>query len=565
MFDKPTATYPLGLELDGNLLRGALLGYTRGEAVIERLFTMPLELTEPVAACVLAPIKMLNPPLPRDRQRRALYVTGLAADETLIRSLDVKLTKIRDIDAVLTFQAEPLIPYSIDNAVVDRWVVGPIEDGTQLSVLSVRKDHLQNHLSFYESIMIEPEVISSYAAGLAIFVKHFSTVSGPTFVVHLARKTITCLLVEDGKALVCHAIPKGIDPLLEAAKDMSRDQIAALDFTSLSELMPPELGNAAETLRQALVRTVFALTKQAKGKEVSSIFFTGEGATLGNLAPCLAQVLKKELIEPTPIANAAFTSADLLTWAVPIGLAYSALPIPSSSEQINFRKGEFRYPNPWRRLTKPMSLYLASSLFLAFSIYLIGNTLLNYQDIRIKESYADLLGQMEKTHAEFELELQGKTPTSELLAMPPTTSLKAMTTDQLETRLNALEKQITSAPDTFPLQPDIPKVSDVLAWMSMHPKVSKVDPKTGERSGLIQIESLNYVMSKRPDKSKPTERYQAKIDMEFTSPDSKAAREFYDALAEPNEIVDPRTEVSWSAGQGKYRISFFLKDKTVYP
>lgn len=93
MFNRPTATYPLGLEQDGKLLRGALLAHHRDQPIIERLFDAPLEIAEPVA-CVLAPMQSLSPPLPRDRQRRALFISGMGTEETLIRPLEVKLTYI---------------------------------------------------------------------------------------------------------------------------------------------------------------------------------------------------------------------------------------------------------------------------------------------------------------------------------------------------------------------------------------------------------------------------------------------------------------------------------------
>ena len=72
-------------------------------------------------------------------------------------------------------------------------------------------------------------------------------------------------------------------------------------------------------------------------------------------------------------------------------------------------------------------------------------------------------------------------------------------------------------------------------------------------------------MVKRPDKTRAKEHYQVRIEMEFSSPDAKQARDFYDALVAPNDFVDPKGEVKWTYAQGKYRISFFLKDKTFYP
>lgn len=564
MFNRPSATFPLGLEQDGKLLRGALLTHSKGKPVIERVFDAPLEIAEPVA-CVLAPIQSLSPPLPRDRLRRALFVSGMPTEETLIRPLEVKLTKVRDIDAVLNFQAEPLIPYPIENAVLDRWILGQEGDHTLLSVLSVRKDHLQNHLSFYESIKIEPEVVSCYPAALATFARFFADVSEPAFVVHLARKTISCLLVDNGKVLAAHAVPMGSEILLEPVRALSDEQITALDFNNPNHPDIQRLANAADALRQSIVRAVFALTKQSRGKEVRKLLVTGEGASVGNLSDHLAQTLKKDLVAVPVPQESVVTAQQLTTYAVPIGLAYSALPAPANADQINFRCGEFTYPNPWRRLKKPMALYIACSLLLAFGIYAVSASMTSDQEQVIKQKYLQLLESMGKNHRAFELEMQGKTATPELLEKPANIPLQKLTPADMEARLSTLQRQIDSTPESFPLQPDIPKVSDVLAWMSTHEKVVAVDPKTGARTPLIQLENFNYTMTKRPDKTKPKEHYQVKVDLDFTSPDSKSAREFYDSLVEPNDIVDPKGDVSWSAGQGKYRVSFYLRDRTVYP
>lgn len=565
MFDRPTATFTLGLELDGQLLRGALLTHNKGKPVIERLFVTALEIMEPVEACTLAPLLTLHPPLARDRQRRALIITGMPTEQTLIRPLEVKLKKIKDIDAVLAFQAEPLIPYPIENAVIDRWVLGTEEDTTSLSVLSVRKDHLQDHLMFFESIQLDPEVVSSTAAGLATFVQLYADTKDPAFVVHLARKNITCALVEDGRVIASHASPSGTEALIQAVGHLNPEARANLNFNELVTDPGSPLQVAIEALRQTVVRTTFALTKQSRGKEVKSVTITGEGATLANLAPHLAQTMKKELVTPTVPENSPQSAEEILTYALPIGLACTALPIESGLNQINFRRGEFSYPNPWRRLKKPMAIYTMCSIALALAILLIGNVIHSNQQERIKERYLELLRSVGKSYRSFELELNGKTPTPELLELPPDIPLKNLTANEIDNRINALQKQLSGSPDIFPLQPDIPKVSDVLAWLSAHDKTTKVDPKTGQKVALIQIDSLNYVMTKRPDKSKPKERYQVKVDLEFTSSDPKAAREFYDALVEPNQIVDPKSEVTWSAGQGKYRISFYLRDRTVYP
>ena len=137
--------------------------------------------------------------------------------------------------------------------------------------------------------------------------------------------------------------------------------------------------------------------------------------------------------------------------------------------------------------------------------------------------------------------------------------------DDLQQRMRYLDKELQSSPDTFPLLPNVPRVSDVLAWLSTHPVLSGKNSPGAPVSPPIQIESFNYTMIKRPEQTKKQEKYQVKVEFEFTTSTPKQAREFHDALIAPNDFVDPKGEIKWSSNRGKYRTSFFLKDKTTYP
>jgi type IV pilus assembly protein PilM len=127
-----------------------------------------------------------------------------------------------------------------------------------------------------------------------------------------------------------------------------------------------------------------------------------------------------------------------------------------------------------------------------------------------------------------------------------------------------LQKELQGTPDSFPLFANTPRVSDVLAWLSQHPAAVLVDAK-GNRQPKIQIDNFSYTMLKRPQQGKKQEKYQVKVELEFSSPTPKWAREFHDALIAPNDWIDPKGEVKWGSSRGKYKTSFFLKDKTAYP
>src|ERR1700722_11609659 len=121
----------LGLELSHGVLRGALLMQRRGKAILERVFELPLEKTTGLPE--LSPLKLVQnseSSFLAEASKKALIATSLPGQEILVRQLEVKLKKKADIHAVLAFQAEPLVPYPIENAILDRIKLKETQEGS---------------------------------------------------------------------------------------------------------------------------------------------------------------------------------------------------------------------------------------------------------------------------------------------------------------------------------------------------------------------------------------------------------------------------------------------------
>jgi type IV pilus assembly protein PilM len=111
----------------------------------------------------------------------------------------------------------------------------------------------------------------------------------------------------------------------------------------------------------------------------------------------------------------------------------------------------------------------------------------------------------------------------------------------------------------------VPRASDVLAWLSTNPHIVGTELDKADKSNRIQLESFSYKLVKRPEQNKMREKYQARVELEFSTQTPRFAREFHDYLLSSNDFVDPKGDVKWSSERGRYRASFFLKDKTLYP
>lgn len=535
MPERPDSLHSIGLEIEGPILKGARLAIFKNKPIISELF-------EQTHSDIVNQLYI-------EKADHSLLITSVNSQDVLIRPLEIKLKKEKDVDATLAFQAESVLPYPIENGILDRVIVGPSQEGTLLTLCAVRKDHLQQHLESWDALKIEPEVVTCVPASLAAFANFYHSAENPIIVLHLGYAVTTCALVHQGKLLAALSTPSGINKLLDVDP-----QAAGMDYASAEN---PALHATKEMLRLDVTRLIYALSKQSKGKEVSEILLTGEGAAWCNLAESIVHGLNKTLV--TPQGDEKHFSSDLQRYAISIGSALSTLP--KGENLLNFRQDEFGFSNPWKRYKKPLAIYMALCIALACALYLAGDAYITHREDEMKQEYSDLLVSMHKPYNEFESEFIKKFPSATPLEDGQTLALIDMSREDVAERLRFLEKDLQSSPDSFPLLPNTARVSDVLAWLSKHPALLSKDKDVQP----IQIENFSYTMVKRPEQTKKQEKYQVKVELEFSSPTPKQAREFHDALIAPNDFVDPKGEVKWSSNRGKYRTSFYLKDKTIYP
>ena len=567
MLDKTVASHVLGLQLDNHLLTGAALSLARRKLKVDSLFSIQLENGD-TGTDNVKPLYIRSPDQEFESLKASyLVASNIAANDVLVRPLDLKLKKEKDIDATLSFQAEPILPYPVENAILDRIILEKDKEGTKLTVMAVRKDHLSKNLETWNQLGIEPEVLTAPSQALTNFATTFTDIQSPLYILHIGLNSSLCLLSDAGKVIAAQAFEGGISPILARTERESEfDEAAALkemynkDIATLTS-SNNEVKQAVDALKIEVTRTIYALNKQTKGRDVKDILVTGPGAVIDGLSDVLCQSFGKNLLAIPDEKLPGISLKDLLSFALPIGAALGALP--NTPDQINFRQQEFAYPEPWKRLKEPLILYFLLSVGLAAALYIFGNAYANYKQSELKQNYLNLLEVMNKPYTSFENDFLSKTKGNKSIE-EGLTSVADLTNDDIELRLNLLEKEIQAAPQIFPLQPNVPLVSDVLAWISTHPNFVGIKESEEKQGQSLQLENFSYTMVKRPEPTKKQEKYQVKVEIEFSSATPKMAREFHDALIAPNDIVDPKSEIKWTTNRDKYKTSFFLKDRTQY-
>lgn len=532
----------IGLELTSTKIKGAELSLSQNNAIIHRLFSDSLPIDE-------TSVKQLYIHDPR-------LITGLESEDVLVRSLDLPLTKEKDIEAALAFQTEPLLPYPAEQALLAKQVLQKEQEQTRLTVLAVRKDLVESHLNKWQQLKIEPEEVSCVQMALCAFAQMYVPTENPILIFYLSERSLTGVLVQKGKILASYTHQEGLNLLYQ---DLSLDELKGLDFDSIDACIPVHLSSRLKRLQQNAMKMQYALSKEARNQSIEGILITGEMIQLRHFDRWLAQKLNLPLLACPDTPDA--TDFDKRLYAISIGLALQNL---MNKEQVNFRQQDYCYPNPWKRLKVPLMTYGVGMLLLAAVFYSFGQYYLAYQENQLKQNYVDLLAEMNKSHESFESTFLAKHPQAREKMGGEIVNVIQFDRQDLLERLQFLQKDLQATPDSFPLFANIPRVSDVLAWISQHPYVVHKNEQ-GDLEPRLQLENFIYTMLKRPVQGKKQEKYQVKVELEFSSPTPKWAREFHDALIASNDFVDPKGEVKWSSNRGKYRTSFFLKDKTSYP
>ncbi|MDN3507270.1 MAG: hypothetical protein P0S96_08600 [Simkaniaceae bacterium] len=116
---------------------------------------------------------------------------------------------------------------------------------------------------------------------------------------------------------------------------------------------------------------------------------------------------------------------------------------------------------------------------------------------------------------------------------------------ELET---SLYKQSKSKTTVSPL----PKISELLAWMSAHPKLAD-----------CSIQRLRYELVRAPRLGTQIKTYSAKVELELTTQNPAAARKFHEMLVRERKIIDQKQEVRWNADHGIYRATFHVKPQSL--
>jgi len=497
---------------------------------------------KPFCQCLkIANVKLLDNPEVNDRdsflsQNLPLIISCLEASSVLVREFEIPNVHGQNKAAAIAFQAEPNLPYSIEDA-----ILVPLYENRSnselVNIFTTKKELLKQHLErFQEETGVEAEAVSCVQGALFSFNAFLPMKNGHRLILHLSEKDTACVLI-NGKSFVgARTLPLGEASFLEAlANDwnLSAEEARKLLFTTdLGQFEKQENSHFLKKIKRwnsELSKIVIALSIGEEIAEPIEIIMTGDFSTCPSFLTLLQNTGNHVLNCPPDLKD--LKSSEMQTHAVALGLAVAFLPC--SSNQINFRSGEFAYSKPLKHLKKPLMAYFGLCFLLSLLLFAGGSLALGKQEKRIV-SKAKIFLEAKKIS-----QISDDEPISSLIS-----KLKA--------------SRGTSSKSTYPLLPQLPRVSDFLAWISNLPPIA--DSQTEK----IRFERLVYSMGTRPNKKKPKDKYEIKVDFEFATSSPRKARELHETLLKSTDIINTKDRFQWNASSSSYKASFLLKDKTFF-
>jgi hypothetical protein len=235
-----------------------------------------------------------------------------------------------------------------------------------------------------------------------------------------------------------------------------------------------------------------------------------------------------------------------------VGAAFLAEPDQHKGQVPNFRADAFPFSQPLLHWKKPLIALCAFSVLLAGCFIWHGNDRAAAIALSMNKEWKRIT---EVAHTTPEGLLKAAEREGVLFDPNEATSPVELVR-QGDWFLSDMEKRAL-----FPLHPDIPCVSDFLVWLTEQIE----EAQKAEGADPIFLDSCHYILVSRPTKSHPKEKYQVRVDMEVTTASAVGARALHNRLISQNKFVDPSTDVKWSSNNNKYKASFVLRDKTIYP
>ncbi|MCY4380522.1 MAG: pilus assembly protein PilM [Proteobacteria bacterium] len=340
-------------------------------------------------------------------------VTAMPGQYISSRMLQLPFSDPRKISAALRFQVEDLVPFSLDEMIIDHQILSKNGQGSQVLVVMLQKNKMANFLSQLNRVNIDPRVVDVDSLSLFNLTPHIQVAEDELYgLVDVGHEKTSMCIMEGEKLRMFRTLNLGGKYLTEVlARDLEvsyqksqkiKHEVSCIASKTGGEdlgLSQEELaiartfGIASQGLPKDLARTLLAF-KSLEKRPIARVYLSGGTSKLKGFA----QYLQREMLLPLEFSQISFSDlhisdsikqhGEIIPQAVAIGLR--VVSGQKKMSRINLRRDEFVYSQDSEAFLKVFSkttLWFSAIACLMIFAYIIQGIFYHHQVSKFEKSY----------------------------------------------------------------------------------------------------------------------------------------------------------------------------------
>lgn len=380
----------LNIMMHDNHIRGAVVLLKPQAAIVEKLIEIPL-IQGTDEALARSPQEALQAVIAEAGKVDNICVV-IPTTFVVIKELDVPFLDPDKIRLVIEYEMEPLLPFSLEEAIVDFVIMKSSKElqSSQVLAAAIRKQDLQNILDVYEQAGIKVQrviidLLTTY--GLYERIPAYYDLPGGTALVDVGLHGTRITFLQNNQLKLTRYIAKGLDLLIshiseeaalsttEVRAHLEEHGVSLIEGpTPLEKIIQKHVINFFNEIQFTL--NSFSL-KLNYYDGVSKILFLGKAATIPHLIEYSTELLQipTEIFDPTKIFQVPSIkkriTSTISNWGAFINQLGASLG-PIGFENFNLRRKElalFDADLAFKQLAGAITLFTLTLLSIGFLGY----------------------------------------------------------------------------------------------------------------------------------------------------------------------------------------------------
>lgn len=344
----------LGFDIGKTTVKAALI-YCKGkEIVIQKFFEQPIiaspaDLQERTIAAIKLILEQAGP---YDK-----IISALASNQAIFKELKLPFVGIDTVKKVISYEVEPLLPFSLQDAVIDCIITkeNKEENSSEILVAAVQNQVIAQHLALFEAAGAQPEkvTIDMFALyGLYSIIPAYTQLKNGIVLLEIEPQSTRMAYIYNGQLRFIRTLPKGLlDQARMVAQSTELSEQEAYESIIRYGLETDHDQSYAQVTKSAFTHffsdilfTLQSFASQSKpAQSISKIILFGTSATIKGLPELITDLSRvpTELFQINSLvhngygisANASVPQPNMVSLA-------TALP-RTSSANFNLRQKEF--------------------------------------------------------------------------------------------------------------------------------------------------------------------------------------------------------------------------------